>query len=131
MTSLPRRLLLGALPLLASPAFAASEAPPKAGTEFIALGDFTVNLPSVGRRHQYLMVGISVEVTGDAAQGFRDINPRLREAVLQELMKLSQRGQLRQGVIDPGALRDDLHACLAKVRSEGLKSVVITRMMHS
>lgn len=132
----PRRraALLGAsLLLLARPALASGGGAetPRSGTEFLNLGEFTVNLPSIGRRHQYLMVGISLEVQADAAQGFRDINPRLREAVLQALMTLSQRGQLRQGVVDPGALRDDLYASLTRVRAEGLKGVVITRMTHS
>lgn len=133
MPPLPRRLLVGLLPLLARPALASAPPPaaPRSGTEYVPLGDFTVNLPTTGRRHQYLLIAVSVEVQADAAQGFRDINPRLREAVLLQLMTLSHRGQLKPGVIDPGALRDELFASLSRVRTEGLKSVVITRMMHS
>lgn len=128
-----RLLLLGALALPAGPALAAGggDAAPRSGTEFVPLGDFTVNLPHQGRRHQYLLVGISVEVQADAAQAFKDINPRLREAVLQQLMRMSQRGQLKQGTADPAQLRDELYATLVKVRPDGLRSVVITRMMHS
>lgn len=133
--SLPSRrlFLLGALALWAGPARASGggDAAPRSGSEYVSLGDFTINLPATGRRHQYLLVAVAVEVQADAAQAFKDINPRLREAVLQQLMKMSQRGQLRQGTTDPGQLRDELYACLQRIRAEGLKSVVITRMMHS
>ena len=116
---------------LASTAQASEAAGPARAYEFLPLGDFTVNLPSTGRRHQYFLVSITIEVKADQVQAFRDLSPRLKEAVLQQLMRMSERQQLRPGGADPAAVREALFASLVRVQEEGLKSVVITRMMHS
>jgi hypothetical protein len=105
-------------------------APPKPFT-FMPLGDFTVNLPLKGRRHQYFLVSVTLETKTEDTQAFVDIVPRLKDSVLQRLMQMSSRDELRPGETDIARLRENLFASLREVRTEGLKSVVITRMMHT
>jgi hypothetical protein len=131
-----RRALLGgfAAALLASlpaagPALAAEAA--RKEVDFLVLGDFTVNLPPAGRRMSYVVVSVTLEAKADDVQGFKDVSPLLRQAVLRRLMSMSERNQLRPGQTDPALLRDSLYDSLAQVREEGLRDVVITRLLHS
>ncbi|MDB5369752.1 MAG: Flagellar protein FliL [Roseomonas sp.] len=135
-TSHIRRALLGALaaailvPSLAIGSAMAAEGPKKE-FEFLALGDFTVNLPVSSRRMNYVVVSVTLETKSEETQGFKDLSPLLRQAVLRRLMAMSERNELRPGQTDPGILRDSLYDSLAKVREEGLRDVVITRLIHS
>lgn len=127
-----RRALLGALAgamMLATPGLAAEAA--KKEYDFLALGDFTVNLPAAGRRMSYVVVSVTLETRSAEMQGFKDVSPLLRQAVLRKLMSMSERNELRAGQTDPALLRDSLYDSLAQVREEGLRDVVITRLLHS
>jgi flagellar basal body-associated protein FliL len=127
-----RRGLLGGLAaLLLAPAGAIAAEAAKKEFEFLALGDFTVNLPSAGRRMSYVVVSVTLETRSELLQGFKDVSPLLRQAVLRRLMAMSERNELRPGATDPGMLRDRLYDSLAQVREDGLKDVVITRLIHS
>ncbi|MFZ6765318.1 MULTISPECIES: flagellar basal body-associated FliL family protein [Acetobacterales] len=132
-----RRALLGAIatsalaPALLTPPARAAEAAPKKEYEFLPLGDFTVNLPSLGRRMGYVVVSVTLETRAAETQQFRDLSPRLKQAVLQRLIAMSERQELRPGRTDPSLLRDRLFDCLAQVQEAGLKDVVITRLIHS
>ncbi|MBK1659944.1 flagellar basal body-associated FliL family protein [Paracraurococcus ruber] len=128
-----RQALLGALaalPALATGARAA-EAPPKREFEFLPLGDFTINLPSSDRRMRYVVVSITLETKGEAAAAFRDLTPRLRQAALQRLLQMAQNRMLQPGQTDTALLRESLLEGIAKVHEDGLKDVVITRLLHS
>lgn len=127
-----RRALLGGLAgaaLLTTSSLAAEAT--KKEYEFLALGDFTVNLPSSGRRMSYVVVSVTLETRSAEMQGFKDVSPLLRQAVLRKLMSMSERHELRAGQTDPALLRDSLYDSLAQVREEGLRDVVITRLLHS
>lgn len=134
-----RRPLLGALaalvmlPSLAAPLAPAlaAEAAPRKEFEFLTLGDFTVNLPASNRRMSYVVVSVTLETRSEQTQSFRDLSPRLKQAVLRRLMAMSERQELRQGQVDPAQLRDSLFDSLAQVQEDGLKDVVITRLIHS
>jgi flagellar basal body-associated protein FliL len=127
----PRRALFGSFAalLLATPALSAET--PKKEFEFLPLGDFTVNLPTGNRRMSYVVVSVTLETRSEQVQGFKDVSPLLRQAVLRKLMAMSERNELRPGGTDPGMLRDRLYDSLTQVREEGLKDVVITRLIHS
>lgn len=99
--------------------------------EFVSLGDFTVNLPSSGRRMAYVVVSVTLETRSEETQGFKEVSPLLRQAVLRRLMSMSERNQLRPGQTDPSLLRDSLYDSLVQIREEGLHDVVITRLLHS
>ncbi|MBC9207723.1 flagellar basal body-associated FliL family protein [Roseomonas aerophila] len=136
-----RRASLLRLRQVALAATAASVLAPLAGAqaaeaakkefEFVPLGDFTVNLPSSGRRMAYVVVSVTLETRSEETQGFKEVSPLLRQAVLRRLMAMSERNQLRPGQTDPSLLRDSLYDSLAQIREEGLRDVVITRLLHS
>lgn len=133
-----RRTLLGAIATSAlapallqpRPAGAAEAAPPRE-FEFLPLGDFTVNLPVASRRMAYVVVSITLETRAEQAASFKALSPRLKQAVLERLIAMSERQELRPGQTDPALLRDNLFDSLARIREEGLKDVVITRLIHS
>jgi flagellar basal body-associated protein FliL len=104
---------------------------PRREFDFLPLGDFTVNLPSSSRRMAYVVVSVTLETRSEATQGFKEVSPRLRQAVLRRLMAMSERQQLRPGQTDPALLRDSLYDSLAQIREDGLNDVVITRLIHS
>lgn len=139
MTNRFRKAFLGALmatallpaSLVAPTAQASEAAAPKKPFEYVTLGDFTVNLPRVGRRMSYVVVSVTLETKSEDAQAFKDISPRLRQAVLTRLMSMSLRQELRPGHTDPALLRDSLVDSLTQVQEEGLKDVVITRLIYS
>ncbi|MDJ0390390.1 flagellar basal body-associated FliL family protein [Roseomonas sp. E05] len=133
-----RRAMLGAaaavmmVPAVLSSALPArAEEAPKKEFEYVTLGDFTVNLPSSSRRMSYVVVSVTLETKSAQTQQFRDLSPRLKQAVLQRLMAMSVRQELRPGRTDPGVLRDNLFDSLAQLQEEGLKDVVITRLLYS
>ncbi|MCQ4159954.1 flagellar basal body-associated FliL family protein [Roseomonas sp. GC11] len=134
-----RRSVMGALaavallPSLAAPLAPAmaAEAAPKKEFEFVTLGDFTVNLPGTNRRMSYVVVSVTLETKAEQTQQFRDLSPRLKQAVLRRLMAMSERQELRPGRLDPALLRDSLYDSLAQVQEDGLKDVVITRLILS
>lgn len=135
MADLTRRgaLLAPTLLLLAATAgrAGAAEGPPPKPYDFLPLGDFTVNLPRSGRQAHYLLISVTLETKAEETQAFRDMAPRLKETVLQRLLEMSDRRQLQPGGTDPATLRENLFSSLSQVREGGLKSVVITRMLHS
>jgi len=122
-------MLVPAMLSAASPARA--EEAPKKEFEFVALGDFTVNLPSSSRRMSYVVVSVTLETRAEQTQQFKDLSPRLKQAVLQRLMAMSERQELRPGRTDPAMLRDNLLDSLSRLQEEGLKDVVITRLLYS
>jgi flagellar basal body-associated protein FliL len=133
-----RRSLLGGLvaaaliPAVLAPLHAAQAAEaPKKEFEYVTLGDFTVNLPAASRRMSYVVVSVTLETQAAQTQQFKDLSPRLKQAVLQRLMAMSERQELRPGRTDPTTLRDNLFDSLARIQEEGLKDVVITRLIHS
>lgn len=123
-------LLAGSLAVPLAPAVAA-EAAPKKETEFFALGDFTVNLPATNRRMSYVVISVTLETGAQHLQEFRDLSPRLKQAVLRRLMVMSERQELRPGRVDPAMLRDSLFDSVSQIQEDGLKDVVITRLIHS
>lgn len=116
--------------LFGNAAWSASTAPPKP-YEFFTLGDFTINLPAPDRKSRYLLVSVTLEVKSEYTQEFRDLAPRLKETVLRRLMQMSERNQLRPGESNPASVRENLYESLAEIKENGLKSVVITRFLHS
>jgi flagellar basal body-associated protein FliL len=124
-------LMATAAAVLAPAAGAQAAEAAKKEFEFVPLGDFTVNLPSSGRRMAYVVVSVTLETRSEETQGFKEVSPLLRQAVLRRLMAMSERNQLRLGQTDPNLLRDSLYDSLAQIREEGLRDVVITRLLHS
>jgi flagellar basal body-associated protein FliL len=136
MTLFPRRqlLLLCALSALAPGLYAipaaASEAPagpPK--PVFLALGEFTVNLHDKNAQFGFVVVGVTVEVVPESANSLKDVMPRLKEALTRRLMALADHGSLTPGEVDPVILKTSLADALAKVNPDGIRDVLITRLL--
>ena len=82
-------------------------------------------------RMSYVVVSVTLETKAEQTQQFKNLSPRLKQAVLQRLMAMSVRQELRPGRTDPGVLRDNLFDSLTQLQEEGLKDVVITRLLYS
>jgi flagellar basal body-associated protein FliL len=124
-------LVMAPLPMLMATPGQAAEETPKKEFEYIPLGDFTINLPVAGRRMSYVVVSVTLETDAAHSQPFKDLQPRLKQAVLRRLISMSERQELRPGHTDPSQLRDNLFDSLAQVQEAGLRDVVITRLLHS
>ncbi|MBV9829042.1 MAG: flagellar basal body-associated FliL family protein [Alphaproteobacteria bacterium] len=130
-------LLLAALPLAAIvlPAWAAraeekekeGAGPPK--QVFVALGDFTVNLRDKEGQFGFVVVGITLDVAPQAANQIKEVTPRLKETLTRRLMALADRGALTPGETDTVALKASLADALQKVSADGIKDVLITRLL--
>jgi flagellar basal body-associated protein FliL len=138
MTAAIRRALLTAAAfsalvgaaVLPAPAFAAEGGAPKTA-EFVPLGDFTVNVPVPSRRREYLVLSVTLEAPAGHADGLKDIAPRLQDAVLRQLIAMSEQGALRPDQTDPLAIKDALFETINKVQPDGVKDVLITRILFS
>jgi flagellar basal body-associated protein FliL len=102
--------------------------PPK--PSFLPLGDFTVNLHDPNEQYGFVVVGVTIEVTPEAANTLKDIMPRLKDAMTRRLMALAGRGALTPGEADPEALKASLSEALQKVDPDGIKDVLITRLLY-
>jgi flagellar basal body-associated protein FliL len=120
----------GAFPGLPSASAFAEEAPPPPKVVFIPLGDFTVNLPHAGRRG-YLLIGITVQATGEAANRIQDMMPRYKEAVMRELMIMSERHILQPDQTDLLVVKDALMEVISKLQPSGVQDVLITHMLYT
>ncbi len=128
---------LGACTLLAS--FTAStparseegeekSGPPK--PSFLSLGEFTVNLKDKDGQFNFVVVSVTLDVAPDQANGLRDIQPRLKEAITRRLMLLADRGALAPGETDPTIVKASLSDALQKVAADGIREVLITRLLY-
>jgi flagellar basal body-associated protein FliL len=102
--------------------------PPK--PSFLVLGEFTVNLHGKSDRFGFIVLSITLDVTPESMNHLKDITPRLKEAVIRRLMVLADRGTLAPGETDPMILKMSLMDTLRKVETDGIKDVLITRLLY-
>lgn len=102
-------------------------APPK--PTFISLGEFTINLPDGGSAG-YVVVGITLDVAPDAAGALNDIVPRLKDLVISRLMAMAAQGMLTPGHSDLVMIKTSLFDSISRFRPEGVKEVLITRLLY-
>ena len=123
-------LAFAALPLSFHRAEANEEAkgPPK--PVFLQLGDFTINLNGKGDKFAFIIISVTMEVIPAFAPQLKDILPRFKEAVNRRLMALADRGALAPGETDQAILKAILSDTLHKVSPEGIKDVLIMRLLY-
>jgi len=102
--------------------------PPK--PSFLVLGEFTINLHGKSDRFGFIVLSITLDVTPESKNHLKDITPRLKEAVIRRLMVLADRGTLAPGETDPMILKTSLMDTLRKVETDGIKDVLITRLLY-
>ncbi len=111
--------MLSSMPAAASPAHA-----------FVALGDFTVNVPHTARRSSYVVVSLSANVATPFAERFQALLPRIKGMVFQELYRMAQAGHLTHNpqIHD---IQTATHAVLDRLQLEGVQEVVVLKLLRS
>jgi flagellar basal body-associated protein FliL len=102
--------------------------PPKPA--FLSLGEFTVNLKDKDGQFNFVVVSVTLDLAPDQANALRDIQPRLKEAITRRLMLLADRGALAPGETDPTIVKASLSDALQKVAADGIREVLITRLLY-
>ena len=121
---------LGCASMLAPGASVAAEQGTPARPAFIALGDFTINLPSGGEQLTYVVISITIEAVPEAATDLRALEPRLKETVMRRLMTMADRGVLQPGHTDPLVVKQSLLSSLDEERPHSVRDVLITRLLY-
>jgi len=116
--------------LVPVPVRAEEGAPPKPRPTYIALGEFTINLPERNDQLSYAVISITIEAVPEAATDLRAIEPRLKETVMRRLMAMADRGVLQPNHTDLLAVKEALIASLSEVEPKGVKDVLIVRLLY-
>ena len=103
-------------------------APPRPA--YIALGDFTINLPGHGDQLGYVVVSITIEAAPESATDLRAVEPLLKETVMLRLMTMADSGVLQPGHTDPLVVKQGLLASLADLHDGHVRDVLITRLLY-
>jgi flagellar basal body-associated protein FliL len=116
--------------LAVQPAAAGEEpaGPPK--PVFLPLGEFTVNLHDKDAQFGFVVVGVTLEVVPESANALKDVMPRVKEALIRRLMAMADRGALAPGETDPVVLKASLADALQKINPDGIRDVLITRLLY-
>jgi flagellar basal body-associated protein FliL len=114
----------------AGPASAEEETPGPPKPVFVVLGEFTVNLHDKDAQFGFIVVGVTLEVAPEMANAIKDVVPRLKEALTRRLMALADHGSLTPGETDPVILKASLADALQKINPDGIRDVLITRLLY-
>jgi flagellar basal body-associated protein FliL len=109
---------------------AAAEEARKAKPMFVSLGEFTVNLPDDGGAMAYVIIGITLEVTPEAAGDLNDITPRIKDLVIRRLMVMAAQGMLAPGHTDLVMIKASLFDGVVSLRPDSVREVLITRLLY-
>ena len=128
-------LILSALgccaPLLAPGVSVAAEQQTPARPAYIALGDFTINLPTDnGDQLAYVVISITIEAAPEAATDLRSVEPRLKEIVMRRLMTMADRGVLRPGHTDLLVIKQSLLSSLDEAQPHAVRDVLVIRLLY-
>jgi flagellar basal body-associated protein FliL len=118
-----------AVPLLWTNMAAAAEHA-AARPAYIALGEFTINLPAKDEQLSYAVISITIEAVPEAATDLRAVEPRLKETVMRRLMAMADRGVLQPGHTDLTAIKQALISTLSELQPDMVKDVLIVRLLY-
>jgi flagellar basal body-associated protein FliL len=111
-----------------APVWAEEKAP--ARPAYIALGEFTINLPNKGDQLSYAVISITIEAVPAAATDLRAVEPRLKETVMRRLMAMADRGVLQPGHTDLIAVKQALISSLTELQPDSVRDVLIVRLLY-
>lgn len=97
---------------------------------YIALGEFTINLPMKGDQLSYAVISITIEAVPSAATDLRAVEPRLKETVMRRLMAMADRGVLQPGHTDLIAIKQALISSLSELQPDSVRDVLIVRLLY-
>jgi flagellar basal body-associated protein FliL len=115
-------------PLTPGTAWAEEHAAPRPA--YIALGEFTINLPARNEQLSYAVISITIEAVPEAATDLRAVEPRLKEAVMRRLMAMADRGVLQPGHTDLDAVKQALMSSLSELQPNSVRDVLIVRLLY-
>jgi flagellar basal body-associated protein FliL len=126
------RAVLGCAAVLSAtgfpPAIAAEQ--PAARPAYIALGEFTINLPPNSQQVSYVVISVTVDAQPAAASDLRAVEPRLKEAVMRRLMAMADRGVLQPNHTDLEAIKQSLISILSELHPDSVRDVLIVRLLY-
>lgn len=121
--------LTGAMPPLVPGAARAEEhAAPRPA--YIALGEFTINLPAKNEQMSYAVISITIDAVPEAATDLRAVEPRLKELVMRRLMAMADRGVLQPSHTDLAAIKQALISSLSELQPNSVRDVLIVRLLY-
>jgi flagellar basal body-associated protein FliL len=130
MITLSRRAALFLMAAFTCPLSAhAAEEPKVPRPTFVPLGDFTINLPDDSPM-AYVIVGVTIEVAPEAAGDMNDIAPRLKDLCIGRLMAMAAQGLLAPGHTDLVMVKTSLFDGISRMRPNGVREVLITRLLY-
>ena len=97
---------------------------------FIALGEFTINLPGKNEQMSYAVISITIEAVPEAATDLRAVEPRLKETVMRRLMSMADHGELQPGHTDLTAIKESLMGSLSELQPDSVRDVLIVRLLY-
>jgi flagellar basal body-associated protein FliL len=113
-----------------APEIAVAEQQQPARPAYIALGEFTINLPNKNDQASYAVISITIDAVPSAATDLRSIEPRLKELVMRRLMSMADRGVLRPNHTDLEAIKRALVASLSELQPDSVRDVLIVRLLY-
>jgi flagellar basal body-associated protein FliL len=123
-------LARGAPVLTFSTAHAEEHGTAKPRPAFIALGEFTINLPIRNDQLSYAVISITIEAAPEAAAELRAVEPRLKELVMRRLMAMADRGVLQPNHTDLIAVKEALMSSLGESQPNAVRDVLIVRLLY-
>jgi flagellar basal body-associated protein FliL len=118
----------GLPPLVPGTAWAEEHAAPRPA--YIALGEFTINLPAKNEQMSYAVISITIEAVPEAATDLRSVEPRLKELVMRRLMAMADRGVLQPSHTDLGAIKQALMSSISELQPNSVRDVLIVRLLY-
>jgi flagellar basal body-associated protein FliL len=97
---------------------------------YIALGEFTINLPSKNEQMSYAVISVTVDAVPEAATDLRAVEPRLKELVMRRLMAMADRGVLQPRHTDLMMIKQALKDAISEMQPGSVREVLIVRLLY-
>jgi hypothetical protein len=97
---------------------------------YIALGEFTINLPTKNEQMSYAVISVTVDAVPEAATDLRAVEPRLKELVMRRLMVMADRGVLQPRHTDLMMIKQALKDSITEMQPGSVREVLIVRLLY-
>jgi hypothetical protein len=97
---------------------------------YIALGEFTINLPTKNEQMSYAVISVTVDAVPEAVTDLRAVEPRLKELVMRRLMVMADRGVLQPRHTDLMMIKQALKDSITEMQPGSVREVLIVRLLY-
>jgi len=97
---------------------------------YIALGEFTINLPMKDGMMSYAIISITIDAVPTAASDLRAVEPRIKETVMRRLMAMADSGVLQPQHTDLVAVKEALASSISQILPNSVRDVLIVRLLY-